>query len=249
MLTVEPKPQKRGFTLIELLVVIAIIAILAAILFPVFAKVRENARKISCASNEKQILTAVTQYTQDTDEKMPPNHGASNAPTWKDWLYPFIKSTGVFQCPDDSSKTPPAWGVDPPGTPTFHTSYIANLEANQFGNLGLSQFNQPAGTVYLCDGGTQGLTSAPWFSKTTLKTQCWILEDPTTSASGTGCPNCVVTANNDWAAPTARHNDQDNVGFMDGHVKALRPSTWYCGNSRWLDPARGGSDFSAPCGP
>jgi len=61
----QPKPQKRGFTLIELLVVIAIIAILAAILFPVFQKVRENARKTACLSNEKQIGLAMIQYSQD----------------------------------------------------------------------------------------------------------------------------------------------------------------------------------------
>jgi prepilin-type N-terminal cleavage/methylation domain-containing protein/prepilin-type processing-associated H-X9-DG protein len=122
----------RGFTLIELLVVIAIIAILAAILFPVFAKAREKARQTSCLSNEKQISLAVLQYVQDSDEVFPGVRvpAADNNPTfvtplpaqtvypsvpfagteganwqsgqgWAGQIYAYVKSTGVFKCPDD----------------------------------------------------------------------------------------------------------------------------------------------------
>ena len=113
----ETNMRKRsGFTLIELLVVIAIIAILAAILFPVFQKVRENARRASCASNLKQIGTAVTQYNQDADEKMP--FGANWRPSVdpcgvKGQLDPFIKSNAVWICPSDGSwaKNSPDVGV------------------------------------------------------------------------------------------------------------------------------------------
>ena len=96
--------NKYGFTLIELLVVIAIIAILAAILFPVFAKVREKARAISCLSNMKQLGLAVAQYTQDFDETEPNGYnkfGAENG--WASQIFPYVKSVAAFACPDDSS--------------------------------------------------------------------------------------------------------------------------------------------------
>src|SRR5579875_455897 len=97
------KSARRAFTLIELLVVIAIIAILAAILFPVFAQAREKARQISCLSNEKQIALAVIQYTQDYDEYFPTGLGPAWDPdTWTNETVPYIKSYAVFVCPDDA---------------------------------------------------------------------------------------------------------------------------------------------------
>ena len=96
----QKMPRRRGFTLIELLVVIAIIAILAAILFPVFQKVRENARRTSCASNVKQIGIAFTQYEQDADEQTPGSTQWGYG--WAEKIQPFVKSAAVFQCPDDS---------------------------------------------------------------------------------------------------------------------------------------------------
>jgi len=86
--------RKTGFTLIELLVVIAIIAILAAILFPVFARARENARRASCMSNMKQIGLGVMQYLQDYDERYMPDHEE-----WVDAVQPYIKSQQIFRCP------------------------------------------------------------------------------------------------------------------------------------------------------
>lgn len=101
--------RRRGFTLIELLVVIAIIAILAAILFPVFARARENARRTSCQSNLKQIGLGLIQYSQDYDEILAPfaigagsiytgSDGTTNQ-KWMDVIYPYVKSEQIFNCP------------------------------------------------------------------------------------------------------------------------------------------------------
>ena len=101
------RARAKGFTLIELLVVIAIIAILAAILFPVFARARENARRASCTSNMKQIGLGVMQYTQDYDEKYPlppfrtPGSDGRNT-MWGQTVQPYIKSTQLFSCPSNT---------------------------------------------------------------------------------------------------------------------------------------------------
>ena len=107
----------KAFTLIELLVVIAIIAILAAILFPVFARARENARRTSCLSNLKQIGLATMQYLQDYDERyMVVNHNTGYH--WFDPLQPYIKSEQVFRCPSFPSETL---------SPRPHSDYLMNV--------------------------------------------------------------------------------------------------------------------------
>jgi prepilin-type N-terminal cleavage/methylation domain-containing protein/prepilin-type processing-associated H-X9-DG protein len=94
--------KRKGFTLIELLVVIAIIAILAAILFPVFAQAREKARAISCLSNTKQLGLADIMYSQDFDEAGPSGYNtAGTGGGWGFQLFSYVKSRGAYQCPDD----------------------------------------------------------------------------------------------------------------------------------------------------
>ena len=97
----EVSPVKRGFTLIELLVVIAIIAILAAILFPVFARARSKARQAACQSNLKQLALAVMMYCQDYDGKFPPvyDDGSGTRYIWADKIFPYVKNEDLFQCP------------------------------------------------------------------------------------------------------------------------------------------------------
>src|SRR5438046_5461859 len=101
------RTRKRGFTLIELLVVIAIIAILAAILFPVFAQAREKARQTACLSNHRQVGTAAMMYAQDWDEKWVPYSvgDGANQHLWPALLQPYIKNTRVFIEPSNPSRT------------------------------------------------------------------------------------------------------------------------------------------------
>jgi prepilin-type N-terminal cleavage/methylation domain-containing protein len=164
--------KRHGFTLIELLVVIAIIAILAAILFPVFARAREAARRSACLSNCKQIGTALMMYAQDYDETSNPpwNGTCATAPGvncfgWGDLLYAYIKNEKVMDCPSNTFKTRLIPGVNPPH---FYRDHLANtsvdattgtaLPANTNYSYGLNSFaissGQPSG-----NGGVFGADS------------------------------------------------------------------------------------------
>jgi len=149
MIAKGDKMQTRSaFTLIELLVVIAIIAILAAILFPVFAKVREKARQTSCLSNQKQIGLGLIQYVQDYDESYPiyNNNWSNGVPPscWPSKVYAYVKSAQVFACADDISTNPGTDGV---------LSYAMNSNLNGPGGVyapspaTLAMLNAPAQTV------------------------------------------------------------------------------------------------------
>ncbi len=160
--------SRRGFTLIELLVVIAIIAILAAILFPVFQKVRENARRTACLSNEKQLALGYLQYIQDNDETFVFSQTFNVAGAgWAGRIYPYVKSTGVYVCPDDSLARPP-WkpqplsyaentnisATNPPWTWTFDAS---GKPVSGMGTATLATLDAPASTVLIYEAsGTLG---------------------------------------------------------------------------------------------
>ena len=149
-----PRKSAQGFTLIELLVVIAIIAILAAILFPVFAQAREKARQASCLSNTKQVGLAIIQYVQDYDEQMPSGRGVyatANTVTvpgigWAGGVYPYSKNGQVLRCPDDATAPTIATATVPAGYPVSY-SYNFNL-AN---GAALASMNAPASTVLLSE--------------------------------------------------------------------------------------------------
>jgi prepilin-type N-terminal cleavage/methylation domain-containing protein/prepilin-type processing-associated H-X9-DG protein len=165
--------SKRGFTLIELLVVIAIIAILAAILFPVFAQAREKARSISCLSNLKQIGLGMLMYVQDYDEKYPENQyyyadatqaGGSRRVTWADMVFPYIKNGelhmdnnhvliqgkgGIWHCPSFPSDQDFNYGIDINAFPDGSASW----NPNPLPVIGLAAIDAPADRLMILEKG------------------------------------------------------------------------------------------------
>jgi prepilin-type N-terminal cleavage/methylation domain-containing protein/prepilin-type processing-associated H-X9-DG protein len=151
---------KKGFTLIELLVVIAIIAILASILFPVFARARENARRASCQSNLKQIGLGILQYAQDYDEKNPltynraPGSSQEWASTnvgdykWMDAIFPYVKSEQIFVCPSSSNQRYQYYKNLPNSAPEWPSGQY-------FGSYGMSE------AYWNGTGGAPGNASGP----------------------------------------------------------------------------------------
>ncbi|BCM91676.1 hypothetical protein IAD21_03551 [Abditibacteriota bacterium] len=208
-----------AFTLIELLVVIAIIAILAAILFPVFARARENARKASCQSNLKQISLGIMQYTQDYDEAFPLSVVSINDPAagvivgWADAIQPYLKSTQLYQCPSESN-APTSTPIQP-----GYTDYWLNKNAGDGGQT-LPLLYSPTLTIML--GDSTSTTGAP-------------LANSTARFRTNGC-NGAGAAGSDRFSPVCGgaglatnmggggiiHLEGSNYAFADGHVKWLK---------------------------
>lgn len=132
--------KRHGFTLIELLIVTAILSLLAALLFPVFAKVRENARRSMCASNERQIGLAMLQYTGENDSFFPNDQTPDTKGHWALQVYPYIKDASVYRCPDDPT-TDSELSKPLPLTHYFVDSYGINLSL-----LENTAFNMTVGT-------------------------------------------------------------------------------------------------------
>ncbi len=247
---------RKGFTLIELLVVIAIIAILAAILFPVFAQAREKARVATCTSNLKQFMTAILMYDQDYDECLPLSISGKNAigpgvaalnPGVQEFhvgvaINPYIKSRGLFQCPDDSTlpagntagtlpipggmKVHEAWGTSykftkenfsflPPGAPNNATAGGAVYKYNSADNSG------SAGS-----GDWVGAPGGPFNSPPPGPLTLSYLARP----AETRMMRCFVAP---WDGPFTGANPQpfhkggDTMALSDGHVKFIVSKAQY----------------------
>lgn len=206
------RDAQQGFTLIELLVVIAIIALLAAILFPVFARARENARRASCQSNLKQIGLAAAQYTQDYDERYVPYRvvNASNLSTfWTGLLFPYAKSQQIYVCPSTNPELANIHLDPAPNSNGNKSPYGINF--NLFGgavtpntNMHMALIQLPAETLAFVDA-----RSAPTVPVT--DTYYDFTTVPGGSYYAIGSPRV-----------DARHLDTANVLFFDGHVKAMK---------------------------
>lgn len=184
---------RKGFTLIELLVVIAIIAILAAILFPVFARAREKARQTNCLSNVKQITLGIQMYAQDYNEMLP------RARFWdgthsQHYLYtrairPYVMNEQLFICPSHGgAEYAEDWGSSPN---RMNLSYGFNWD-NNGSDAKLANITRPSETILIVD--SQG-----YLFRSDL--------DP------------IVSPGTDGRVQP-RHNDQANIGFVDGHAKS-----------------------------
>jgi len=217
-----------GFTLIELLVVIAIIAILAAILFPVFQKVRENARRASCASNMSQIMLGAIQYTQDNDELNLYVYGSPGGPTNGDVVFyqavqPYVKSVQVFHCPDDSysrgnneinSFNGLNTVIGHPSIPVSYSLTLPYVNADQWwtgkysaggSQVSNASISSPSSTIYLSERWNgYKMFDVGWASENWCNDQEFL---PTAS-------NSVVAS--------IGHANGSNYGFADGHVKWMR---------------------------
>jgi prepilin-type N-terminal cleavage/methylation domain-containing protein/prepilin-type processing-associated H-X9-DG protein len=209
--------RRRGFTLIELLVVIAIIAILAAILFPVFAQARDKARSAACLSNCKQMALGVHMYAQDYDEKIPAAFSEwsadytdykgtlnKNYPSyWYVVIQPYVKNTKVVKCPSDGdASVPTSYAYNYP-----HMSYRLSYPNTVFT---LAQIEVPSETLCFAE------------SQAGPKQDAWTLNYiycPIDWAPGT------LAGRGDANGMAFRHQGGGNIGFLDGHAKFVRKET------------------------
>ena len=237
------RERAKGFTLIELLVVIAIIAILAAILFPVFASAREKARQASCASNMKQLSLAFLQYAQDNDEYQMPMGGANLR--YMVSIYPYVKSLAVYYCPDFAGNSPNGNGLpDNPGvTPSqgyistninatsLWSSYCLNnwyhfpasdpcqtgfeyWSGGQYPPL-MSRYIAPASLMMLLDGNGQDMRpNTTGFFGTAASPNAYIYPDANP-------PYAHWAGAGNPGDVIARHSGGLNCSYFDGHVKWL----------------------------
>lgn len=245
------RKRDAAFTLIELLVVIAIIAILAAILFPVFAQAREKARQASCMSNTKQMGTGAMQYFQDWDETFVNDYYNGDQYTnkdegrykWMDAIYPYVKNEQVFTCPSDAYDRRYIYYLNNGGgNRVDYGSYAYNSYfgtglgmSTSGGGRPLADIKDVAGTVWIGDSGPNDPNAWPngWRAqdyRVCFGTISWGLPDPMYGNPRNGFKKF-------GSSLIARHQNLVNVVFVDGHSKAMSLDALNTRTSAPVDPA------------
>jgi len=242
MIVKDPSRRQSAFTLIELLVVVAIIAILAAILFPVFARARENSRRATCQSNLKQMGLGLLQYSQDFDETFPAydlNNAFSNGKDviWIDGVQPYVKNYQIFNCPSDSYTLPASInGVNGYANGNALPQALRGGGDGQVGSYAINALYQdPASNVQSPSG--KSLAAIGSSSTTILVADalaaanraffyCYNagFQSPTVDNSTTPVTFRDQSGSGGMGALGERHLDTINLLFCDGHVKAMKLS-------------------------
>lgn len=203
------KRQRDGFTLIELLIVFAIIATLAAMLFPVLSRARENAQRISCQSNVKQIALASAQYAHDYDEKLVPNGATINGVhlQWMVLLQTYLKREQVAICPSDATPYTD-WGIK--SSYALNSVYTGHTAKLRTADVKLAEIEDTVGTVHFGDGGNADNGPGRYWQVSDARD---LVMNIATS------PNSLRSGQGDFIG---RHFDGCNVAFLDAHVKWMK---------------------------
>jgi len=219
--------RKRGLTLIEALIIMLILAVIAAVLFPLYPHYYHGSRQITCASNMKQLGLGLIQYAEDYDSKLPdglqtPQIGSST-PTigagWGEQIYTYVKSTGVYKCPDDKCSDSPA--------PMMIVSYAYNRNALR--DTRLTDWTSPSATIALFEVTGSHFIVWPTSSKiasgplSPVGDGTGLTIDDGLPSSGTVLATGKIGNRPIDVAP-GRHTNEANYLFADGHVKYLKPA-------------------------
>jgi prepilin-type N-terminal cleavage/methylation domain-containing protein/prepilin-type processing-associated H-X9-DG protein len=255
-------PSKRAFTLIELLVVIAIISILAGILLPVFAQVREKARAASCASNSKQLSLAILQYVQDYDETMPLVEYYTNSPypdhyvTWARAVQPYMKNWNILRCPDTEKDPYGAWGGNDPNAiydRQSSISYAYNYTyLNPNAGCDISQWIEPLPTTHLIFGPAITLSRLQMPADTVLIMDTKIIGSDTLGyvtsnfadpPAAYNAPEACATSDEGWGLGSIGDSGLGGAPITSTGTVSIRhtggTNVAFCdGHTKWYTPGR-----------